>query len=154
MSTENEATVRRLYEEVWNKRRFELLDELMSPNYVLQAPNISGSSVGPEEYKRQVLILLKAYPDLHWTIEDIVRGNEKIVVAWTFSGTHDGEFMGVPATDKKVFAAGITIHHVANGKLVASYTNWDQLGILKQLGATVSHYRLLEKLGEPRRRKD
>src|SRR6266576_1995293 len=147
MSAENEAIVRRLYEEVWNKRNFELLDELMSPSYVLQSPNVAGIVIGPEAYKGQVLKFLKGFPDLRMTIEDIVGENEKSVVAWTFSGTHDGEFMGVPATQKKVSAAGITIHHVSNGKVIDSFTNWDVLGILKQLGATLSHYRLLEKLG-------
>ncbi len=116
MSMENEAIVRRLYEEVWNKRNFELLDELMSPNYVLQSPNVAGTVIGPEAYKGQVLKFLKGFPDLRMTIEDIVGENEKSVVAWTFSGTHDGEFMGVPATQKRVSAAGITIHHVSNGR--------------------------------------
>jgi eukaryotic-like serine/threonine-protein kinase len=55
--------------------------------------------------------------------------------------------MGVPATHKKVSVGGITIQHVANGKVVASFINWDILGILKQLGATLSHYSLLEKVG-------
>jgi steroid delta-isomerase-like uncharacterized protein len=147
MSMENEAIVRRLYEGVWNERRFELLDELMSPSYVLHGPQVAGTTIGPEEYKGQVLRLLKGFPDSRMTIEDIISENEKIVVAWTFSGTHNGEFMGVPATHKKVHAAGITIHHVASGKVVHSSTNWDTLGILKQLGATLSHYRLLDKLG-------
>ncbi len=119
----------------------------MSPSYVLQSPNVAGIVIGPEAYKGQVLKFLKGFPDLRMTIEDIVGENEKSVVAWTFSGTHDGEFMGVPATQKKVSAAGITIHHVSNGKVIDSFTNWDVLGILKQLGATLSHYRLLEKLG-------
>jgi steroid delta-isomerase-like uncharacterized protein len=145
MSMENEGIVRRLYEEVWNNRRFELLDELMSPSYVLQGP--SGPAIGPEAYKGQVLKLWKSFPDMRMTIEDIVGESEKIVVSWTLSGTHDGEFMGIPATHKKVSVPGVTIHHVANRKIMDSLLNWDVLGILKQLGATLSHYRILEKLG-------
>ena len=150
MSIENRALVRRLYEEVWNKRRFELLDELISPSHALQAPDVSGSEVGPQAYKRQVLALLKGFPDLQFTVEDIVDENEKIVVAWTFSGTHDGEFIGIPATHKKVSSDGVTIHHVANGKIIDSFSNWDGLGLTRQLGTTLptlSHYRILEKLG-------
>jgi steroid delta-isomerase-like uncharacterized protein len=144
---ENETIVRRLYEEVWNKRKLELLDDLISPSHALQGPNIFGSSIGPEAYKLQVSRFLEAYPDLRWTIEDIVGENEKIVVAWTISGTHDGEFMGIPATHKKVSVDGTTIHHIVNGKVIDSYVNWDALGLTKQLGGIVSHYRLLEKLG-------
>jgi serine/threonine protein kinase len=98
-------------------------------------------------YKRQVLALLKGFPDIRMTIEDIVDENEKIVVAWTFSGTHDGEFIGIPATHKKVSSNGVTIHHVANGKIIDSFSNWDALGLTKQLGTPVSHYHLVEKLG-------
>ena len=147
MPMENRALVRRLYEEVWNNRRLELLDELLSPSHALEAPNVSGSQVGPQEYKRQVLALLKGFPDLQFIIKDIFGEDEKIVVAWTFSGTHDGEFLGIPATHKKVSSDGVTIHHVANGKIIDSFSNWDALGLTKQLGTAVSHYHLLEKLG-------
>ena len=104
---ENEAIVRRIYEEVWNNRRLELLDELISPSHALQAPSVSGSAVGPEVYKRHVLKFLKGFPDVRLTIEDIVGENEKIVVAWTLCGTHDGQFMGIPATHKKVFSDNV-----------------------------------------------
>ena len=153
MPMENTAIVRRLYEEVWNNRRLELLDELLSPSHALEAPNVSGSQVGPEEYKHQVLALLKGFSDLQFIIEDIFGEDEKIVVAWTFSGTHDGEFLGIPATHKKVSSDGVTIHHVADGKVMDTFANWNPLTILRQLGRTVqlgtpvSHYHLLEKLG-------
>jgi steroid delta-isomerase-like uncharacterized protein len=147
MPMENRALVRRLYEEVWNKRRFELLDELLSPTHALQSPTALGSEVGPKEYKRQILKLLVGFPDVRITIEEIVGENEKIVVNWTFSGTHDSKLMGIPATHKKVSVDGITIHHVANGKIIDSFTSWDVLGFMKQLGTPVSHYHLLEKLG-------
>jgi steroid delta-isomerase-like uncharacterized protein len=147
MSTENEGIVRRLYEEVWNKRRVELLDELMSPSHALSASNIPSFSIGPEAYKRNVLVFLKAFPDLHWTIDDIIADKDKVVACWTISGTHRGDYMGIPATNKKVSVEGVTVHHVADGKIMDSFTNWDVQGILKQLGGSVSHYRLLEKLG-------
>jgi len=143
---ENRAIVRRLYEEVWNRRRLELVDELISPSHALQSPDASGSGIGPEAYKRQVLKFLKGFPDMSMTIE-VVGEDEKIAVAWTFSGTHDGEFKGIPATHKKVSIDGVTINHVANGKIMDSFLNWDVLSFMKQLGTTLSHYRILEKLG-------
>jgi predicted ester cyclase len=90
---------------------------------------MSSSLIGPEVYKCEVLKLLKAFPDIRMTIEDIVGEHEKIVVVWTFSGTHGGEFMGIPATRKKVSVDGVTIHHVADGKVIDSLANWDLLGI-------------------------
>jgi steroid delta-isomerase-like uncharacterized protein len=147
MPMENRALVRRLYEEVWNKRRLELLDELLSSSHALQAPNVSGSQVGPQAYKRQVLTILKGFPDVQMTIGDIFGEDEKIVAAWTFSGTHDGEFIGIPATHKKVSVDGVTIHHVADGKVIDSFVTFNSLSLMKQLGMPVSHYHLLEKLG-------
>jgi len=81
------------------------------------------------------------------TIEDIFGEDEKIVVEWTLSGTHDGKFLGIPATHKKVSVDGVTIHHVANGKVIDSSANWNALSLMKQLGTPVSHYHLVEKLG-------
>jgi steroid delta-isomerase-like uncharacterized protein len=134
MSLENKALVRRLYEEVWNKRKLELVNEIISPSHALQAPNVAGSAVGPEAYKRQILRFLEGYPDLRWTIEDTIAEKDKVVACWTISGTHRGHYMGVPATNKKVSVDGITIHHIANGKIMDSYSNWDALGMMQQLG--------------------
>jgi steroid delta-isomerase-like uncharacterized protein len=144
---DNRAIVRRLYEEVWNKRRFELLDELISPSHAIRDNNFSGSSVGPEAYKAQMTRYMEAFPDLRFTIEDIVGENEKIVVDWTISGTHKGEMWGVLPTNKKLSLEGVTIHHIASGKIMDSFVTADALGLWKQLGAMVSHYRPLEKLG-------
>jgi steroid delta-isomerase-like uncharacterized protein len=134
MSMESKAIVRRLYEEVWNKRKLEVISELISPSHALQAPNVSGSSIGPEAYKRQVLVFLEAYPDLRWTIEDTIAEKDKIVACWTFSGTHKGDYMGIPATNKKVSVDGITVHHIVGGKIMDSYGYFDVLGMIKQLG--------------------
>jgi steroid delta-isomerase-like uncharacterized protein len=134
MSAANKAIVQRLYEEVWNKRKLEVIKEIISPSHALQAPTILGSSIGPEAYKRNVLFFLAGYPDLHWTIEDLIAEKDKVVASWTFCGTHKGEYMGIPATNKKVSVEGITIHNVAGGKIMDSYSNWDVLGMMQQLG--------------------
>ncbi len=64
----------------------------------------------------------------------MVGENEKLAVAWTISGTHKGEFMGVPPTNKKVTVDGITIHHFVNAKIMDSYASWDAWGMMQQLG--------------------
>jgi steroid delta-isomerase-like uncharacterized protein len=145
MSAGNKALIRRLYEEVWNHRKFEVINEIISPSHALQAPNIAGSvvAVGPEAYKRQLMLFLAGYSDLHWAIEDLIAEDDKVVACWTVTGTHRGEFMGVPATNKKVSVDGMTIHHIANGKIMDSYSNWDALGMMQQLGA-------IPALGKPK----
>jgi steroid delta-isomerase-like uncharacterized protein len=135
MSPDNKAIVRRLYDEAWNKRKLEVLSQIISPSHALQAPTLSGSSIGPEAYKGQISLFLAAFPDLRFIVEETIVEKDKVVARWTFSGTHKGKFMGVPATNKKVSVDGITIHYFAGGKIMDSFTNWDALGMMHQLGA-------------------
>jgi steroid delta-isomerase-like uncharacterized protein len=134
MPSDNKAIVRQLYEEVWNKRRLELFDEIISPSHALHDPTLTGAAVGPEAYKRQVTRFVTAFPDLRFTVEDIVGETEKLAVAWTISGTHKGEYIGIPSTNKKISVDGITVHHFVNGKIMDSYVSWDALGMMRQLG--------------------
>jgi len=141
---ENKTIVRRLYEEVWNKRKLEVVDELISASHALQDPIVSGSQVGPELYKRRVVEMTIGFPDLCFTIEDTIAEGEKFVACWTISGTHKGEFMEIPATGRKISVEGITIHHIRNGKILDSYARWDVLGLMRQLGAIPAQGRIKE----------
>ena len=134
MALENKAIVRRLYEEVWNKRRVELVDELMSPSHAMHDNHLPDSGVGPEAYKRNVARYVAGFPDLRFTVEDMVSENDKVAVSWIISGTHKGEFRGISPTGKKVSIEGITINHIAEGKIMDSFINWDALSLLQQLG--------------------
>jgi steroid delta-isomerase-like uncharacterized protein len=138
MLVDNKAIVRRLYEEVWNKRRLGVVDELISPSHALNDPIAFGSQTGPELYKRRVLELTTSFPDLRFTIEDIITEKGKLVVSWIISGTHQGKFMDIPATGSRIFVEGITIHHITNGKILDSHARWDALGLLRQLGDVAS----------------
>jgi steroid delta-isomerase-like uncharacterized protein len=134
MSAEDKAIIRRLYGEVWNGRRLDLVSEIISPSHALHINTAADSSIGPEAYKSQVTRFLSGFPDLRFSIDDMVAEDEKVVVSWNIAGTHKGEFMGIPATNKKISVDGITINHIVNGKIIDSYINWDTLGMLQQLG--------------------
>jgi steroid delta-isomerase-like uncharacterized protein len=134
MQLDNKTIVRRLYKEVWNQRRLEVVDELISPSHALSDPIVSGSHIGPELYKQRVVDLTTSFPDLRFTIEDTITEKDKIVACWTITGTHKGTFMDIPATGRKVSVEGITIHHIKNGKILDSYARWDALGLMRQLG--------------------
>jgi steroid delta-isomerase-like uncharacterized protein len=142
MPADPKSIVRRLYEEVWNKRKMQLMSELVSPSHALHGPNFSGSSIGPEAYRRHVALFVAGFPDLRFTIEDTVTEGDRVVVCWTLSGTHKGEYMGIPATNKKVSIQGITIHHIANGRIMDSYPMRDMWGMMQQLG-------VVDALGRP-----
>ena len=135
MSTENKNIVRRLYDEVWNKRKLDLVAELISPSHALNDPFVSGSQVGPEMYRRRIVELTTSFPDLRFTLDDLIAEKDKVVAAWVISGTHKGEFMNIPATGKKVTVEGVTIHYIRNGKILDSNARWDGIGLLRQIGA-------------------
>ena len=134
MPPDNKSIIRRLYQEVWTKRRLEVVDELISPSHALNDPIASSSQVGPELYKRRVVDLTTSFPDLRFTIEDTIAEKEKFVVSWIISGTQKGEFMGIPATGKKISVEGVTIHHITNGMILDSSARGDALGLVRQLG--------------------
>lgn len=124
----------RLYHSVWNERRFEFIEKVIAPTHAIGGPAVSGRAVGPGAYRQVVGRFLAGFPDLKLTVDETVSEKDKLVVAWTISGTHKGEFLGVPPTNKKVCLSGITINQVANGKIIESTVIWDGLGLLEQFG--------------------
>jgi steroid delta-isomerase-like uncharacterized protein len=134
MPIDAKAIVHRLYEDVWNRHKLDVVSDLVSPSHAVRDNNSPGSSVGPEAYKIQVAMYLAAFPDLCLIVEDIVAEKDKLAASWTISGTHKGEFMGIRPTHKKVSIEGITIHYLHNGKIIDSNISWDALGLMRQLG--------------------
>src|SRR5208337_4907325 len=120
MYTENKNIVRRLYGAVWNKRKLDVVAEIISPSHALLDPFVSGSQVGPELYRRRVLELTASFPDLRFTLDDLIAEKDKVVALWAISATHKGDFMNIPATGKKVSVEGITIHYIRDGKILDS----------------------------------
>jgi steroid delta-isomerase-like uncharacterized protein len=124
----------RLYHSVWNERRLEFIDKVIAPTHALGDPTVSGGGVGPAAYRRQVERFVTGLPDLKFNIDETISEKDKLVVAWTITGTHKGDFLGVPPTNKKVSFSGITINQIANGKIIESTVIWDGLGLLDQFG--------------------
>ena len=132
MSTEeNKALLRRLFEEVWNQGNLAPLHEVLAADF-LYHPDLRGL----EAYKQAIRLYLTAFPDLHFTIEDMLAEGDRVVTRWTLRGTHQGPFQDIPPTGKQVTLTGISIFRVANGKGVEVWTDADYLGILQQLGVT------------------
>ena len=127
----------RLYHSVWNDRRLEFIDKIIAKSHALGDPTLSGGAVGPAAYRPQVERFLKGLPDLRFNIDETVSEKDKLVVAWTLTGTHRGEFLGIPATNKKISISGITINQIADGKILESTVLWDVLSLMQQLGIAV-----------------
>ena len=134
MSTENKAIVRRTLEELWNKGNLAVADEVTGANHVGHDPAVPNPGRGPQAEKQLVTMYRTAFPDLNITIDEMMADGDKVVTRWTSRGTHKGDLMGVAPTGKQVNITGITIDRIAGGKAEESWTNWDTLGMMQQLG--------------------
>jgi steroid delta-isomerase-like uncharacterized protein len=135
MSTENnKALVRRVYEEAINGGNLALFDELVSSDYVEHDPNYPQPVRGAEGVKQYFQTFRSAFPDLHFTIEDIIGEGDTVAVRQTGRGTHQGELFGIPPTGKQLTVTAMIFHRFVNGKPVESWVNSDSMGMLQQLG--------------------
>jgi steroid delta-isomerase-like uncharacterized protein len=144
MPSDNKSIVRRMYEEVWNKRNLEVAKELISPSHAMQLIDLPDSGIGPEAYARNVVQFVRAFPDLKFKVLDMIAEGEKVVALWNISGTHKGEFRGIAPTGKKVSVDGITISQLADGKIMDSYVSLDLWSMMRQLDAVPA-------LGQPQK---
>lgn len=126
--------VRKFIEEIWNKGNLGVVDEIVATNYVRHDPATPDVSPGPEGLKQLVTAFRNAFPDLHFTIEDMLVEGDKVVTRYSSSGTHKGEFMGIAPTGKYGTSSGIGIGRIVNGQVVEEWVHWDTLGTLKQFG--------------------
>jgi steroid delta-isomerase-like uncharacterized protein len=143
MYEENKRLAERWFEEVWNRQRENAIDELLAEDAVAFGLAESGTPVrGPNELKPFVRNLLQAFPDLHITIEDMVAEADKVVVRFSATGSHQGNGLGFPPTGRPMKVSGMTILEIANGKLRHGWNNWDQLGMMQQLGVAPAEVRV------------
>jgi len=129
---ENKALERRLCEEVWNKHNPDAADDLVAPDVIENNP-LPGLRPGRDGYKQALALAFAAFPDVQITIEDLIAEGDKVVERWTIRGTHRGDFMGIPATNKRVTVTGIDIYRYAGGKRVETWSQYDAAGMMKQL---------------------
>ncbi len=134
MSTEvNKASMRRFYEEAFNKKNRAAIDEFIDPTQVDHAAP-PGTPGGLEGARQTVTMYLTAFPDLYFMVEDFIAEGDKVVARLTVRGTQQGVFMGIPPTGKHATVTAIDINRMAGGKSVEHWLEMDTLGLLQQLG--------------------
>ena len=134
MAKDNLEKSRGIFEEVWNQKRVEKIDELVATDYI-HHDVLSPDQQGIDAYKQFVQLYRNAFPDIHFKIEDEIADGDRVVIRWTVTGTHNGDLPGLPRTGKAISVTGITIARLSDGKFVEAWNNWDALGMMQQLGA-------------------
>jgi len=133
---ENKAVVRRYFEEAWNKQNLDVVDEIIAPDLLDHEVDGSEQKSGPEDVKSYLAgYYLKALPDVDITVEFQIAEGDMVLTYVTVRGTHQGELLGVPATGNPIEVTGMSVDRIERGKIVEAWVSWDQLGLLKQLGA-------------------
>lgn len=130
---ENIAILERFVEEVINQGRLEVADEIVQEDFVELDP-LPGQRQGREGLKEVIAMMRAGFPDIHWLCEETIAAGEKVVTRFTWTGTHRGPFLGIPATGKRVTVKGVVIDRVSGGKMADSRILMDSLGMLQQLG--------------------
>ena len=134
-SEENKVFMRRFYEEVFNQMNLAAIDDFIAPNFVNHSASQLGLTAGDLEHVTQfVSMVMQAFPDMRYTVEDLVAEGDKIVARLTISGTQHGAFMGIPATGKHATISDFEIFHITGGKAIECWVQADFLGLMQQLG--------------------
>lgn len=131
----NEALVREFYEEVMNRKRFNILEETHAREYVQH--NLPGNREvsGRDAYEAFLHGFLETFPDLEVTLEDVVAEDELVAVRATYRATHAAELLGVPPTGTEVIFRGMVFFRVEDGVIVEGWPQTDMWDLLLQLGA-------------------
>jgi len=132
---ENKAQLRRIYEEMFNQGNLVIADELIAPDFFNHEDPPGMNSRGPESARQVVMMLRTAFPDLHYTIEELVAEGDMVACRMTMSGTHQGPLMGIAPTGRSVRQQA-QMHFVRfrYGKVIEHWAVRDDLGIMRQLG--------------------
>jgi predicted ester cyclase len=113
----------------------EVADEIIAQDHVNHDPTLPDIPTGPEGQKQIVNLYRGAFTNAHISVEDQLAEGDRVVTRWTGSGTHQGELMGVAPTGNQVRVTGITINRLSGARIAESWTNYDALGMMRQIGA-------------------
>jgi NTE family protein len=137
--SDTERLVRRFFGEALAARDMAALRELCAPDYVWHgSPDPRDDVVGRDAFEASVAGFYESFPDCDVEILDLVAEGDRAVVRFNERGTHDGPFMGIAPTGRRVHNHGIAIYRARDGRLVEEWSVADRLSLLHQLGAVVS----------------
>jgi steroid delta-isomerase-like uncharacterized protein len=135
-TADNEAVVHRDIREVWTSSGdLDGIPDIVTDDFVYHNPMIDEPVRGPEEYRKLAETFRDAFTDIDMHVEEMYAVDDVVTSRYTTRATHDGEFMGVEPTGKKIEIAGILVDHLTDGKLEERYVNDDALGLFEQIGA-------------------
>lgn len=132
-SKKNRKVVQRYFELVWGEKEPDHIPEFWAEDFVYH-----GGPDNVEQLQAGAAAYFNAFPDAHWPEQEFIAKDDKVIVRWTLAGTHEGEFMGTPATGNKVSYSGISIFRLEHGRIAEVWVAADNLSMMRQIGAVPS----------------
>lgn len=130
---DNRLVIRCFVQEVLNQGNLDAAGRFCWEDVVEQVP-LPGQGPGLDGLKDIVRMMRTAFPDMHWSVEEQLQDNEKVLTRFVWTGTHHGDFLGIPATGRPVSVWGMVIDRVVDGRIKETRIIMDMLGLMSQLG--------------------
>jgi steroid delta-isomerase-like uncharacterized protein len=124
--------VRRYYEALWNRWDLALADELIADTIIFRG-SLGISVQGREGFKEYMQAVRAAFPDFHNRIEELIAENDRVAARLTYTGTHQGELLGIAPTGRRVNYAGVALFRVVDNRIAEGWVLGDVHGLLQQL---------------------
>ena len=134
MTAENKVVMGRFVEFI-NTGSEKLAKELISPDAVFHVPGRPEPMRGPDGYLAIIGMMRSGFPDIQWTLEEMIAEDDKVAARFTMRGTHQGGFFGVPPTGKTIAVQAMNFYRLAGGQFIEERGQPDLLGLLMQIGA-------------------
>ncbi|MBL8012897.1 MAG: ester cyclase [Candidatus Omnitrophica bacterium] len=131
--TDPKTLINYFINEVINRRNLDAIDAIVDENFIEHVP-FPGQGPGREGLKETIAMMVRSFPDLVWMVDEQIVQDTKVVSRFAWTGTHKGEFLGIPATGKTVCVWGVVIDVVKDGLFKESRIIMDVPGLLQQLG--------------------
>ena len=127
----NKAFIQAFNEDFWNKHNIAAFEKYFTADFIV---HFADGDLNGEQYKGLCQAYFAAFPDLHITTDDLVAEGDKVVKVWTANSTNKSDFMGVPATGKRIQIKGIEMFRISDGMITELWVSMDNLGMMQQLG--------------------
>lgn len=127
-AADNKAILHRYAEEIWNQGNLAVVDEVLAPNVVMQVPG-APEIRSREDFRTFVSQLRTSFPDMQWTVKDMVAEGDLVAIHWTFHGTHRREFLGLAPTGKVVTMTATNFYRLRGGQIEQAWGDMDLSGL-------------------------